>query len=94
MTTGFSVVRIAAGAAASSSAVSANGRIVACGQTNAQRLHLTQVFSFHSGTMTATPRFSYADAPCSNVPSTWAENAETGRLSPFILPTGIMMSST
>ena len=47
-----------AGAGAASSSVRTNGRIVACGQTNAHLLHLAQVSGFHSGTITATPRFS------------------------------------
>ena len=46
------------GAAAASSSVSANGRIVACGQTNAQLLHWMHLSASHSGTVTATPRFS------------------------------------
>ena len=36
----------------------AKGRIVACGHTKAHLLHCAQVSLFHSGTITATPRFS------------------------------------
>ena len=47
-----------AGAAAASSAVSANGRIVACGHTNAHWLHWMHFSASHFGTDTAIPRFS------------------------------------
>ena len=61
---------VAAGAAAASASVRAKGRMVACGQTNAHWLHWMQVAASQAGTLTATPRFSYAAAPCSNWPST------------------------
>ena len=47
-----------AGAAAISASVSAKGRTTACGHTNEHWLHSMQVSGFHSGTDTATPRFS------------------------------------
>ena len=48
-----------AGAAAASSAVRANGRMVACGHTKEQLVALDAGrTAFHAGTVTATPRFS------------------------------------
>ena len=47
-----------AGACAISASVSAKGRMVAWGQTKEHWLHWMQVSGFHSGTDTATPRFS------------------------------------
>ena len=85
---------VAAGAAAASASVRAKGRMVACGQTNAHWLHWMQVAASQAGTLTATPRFSYAAAPCSNWPSTCGMNADTGRRSPSMRPTGSMISRT
>ena len=82
------------GAALTSSSESKNGRIVACEHTNAQLLHWIQVSGSHVGTVTAVPRFSYAEAPVSNCPSGLSMNAETGRLSPSILEIGSRRSLT
>ena len=71
-----------------------NGRIVAWEQTNAQLLHCTQLAGSHSGTITAVPRFSYAEAPSSNCPSAISLNADTGRLSPSIIEIGSRRSFT
>ncbi|CVH79233.1 hypothetical protein BN3658_01838 [Coriobacteriaceae bacterium CHKCI002] len=49
---------VAAGAAAASVSVSANGRMQACGHTKEHWLHWMQVAASHAGTLTATPRFS------------------------------------
>ena len=61
-----SATLILAGAALTSSSVSKNGRIVACEHTNAQLLHWIHVSGSQTGTVTAVPRFSYAEAPVSN----------------------------
>src|SRR5699024_2788257 len=58
------------GAFAASSSVRATGRIAACGQTYAQRLHWIQFSGCHTGMLTAIPRFSYAEEPEGVVPST------------------------
>src|SRR5699024_8947908 len=80
------------GAAASSSAVSWKGRMVACEQTKAHWLQPTHLAASHSGTVTAVPRFSYAEAPCSHWPlALWAK-AETGRLSPSMRAMGSITS--
>ena len=76
------VISRAAGASAASASVMATGRIAACGHTYAQRLHWIQFSGFHTGTLTAIPRFSYADVPDGVVPSTYSVNADTGRLFP------------
>ena len=79
---------ICSGAALTSSSERRNGRIVACEHTNAQLLHWIHVLGSHTGTVTAVPRFSYAEAPVSNCPSGFSTNADTGRLSPSILEIG------
>ena len=83
-----------AGAAFTSSSLNMNGRIVACEHTNAHWLHWIHFSAFHVGTVTAVPRFSYADAPCSNCPSGLPMNADTGRESPSINAIGFIKSST
>ena len=82
------------GAAFTSSSERRNGRIVAWEHTNAQLLHWIHVSGFHTGTITAVPRFSYAEAPVSNWPSGLPANADTGRLSPSILEIGSRRSFT
>ena len=82
------------GAALISSSLTRNGRIVAWEHTNAHWLHWIHFSASHSGTVTAVPRFSYAEAPSSNWPSAISLNADTGRLSPSISPIGFMSSST
>ena len=59
----ISIAFVPSGAFASSSSVSATGRITACGQTYAQRLHWIQFSDCHTGISTAIPRFSYAALP-------------------------------
>ena len=73
-----------AGAAFISSSSNMNGRIVACEHTKAHWLHWIHFVGSHSGTFTAIPRFSYAEAPVANWPSAQSAKAETGRLSPSI----------
>ena len=70
------------GAAACSSASSRKGRIEACGHTMAHWLHWMHFSLFHSGTFTATPRFSKAAVPDGKLPSSRPTKALTGRLSP------------
>ena len=68
--------------------------MVAWGHTKAQLLHCTHFSASHSGTMTATPRFSNAAAPSSNWPFARSAKTETGSVSPAMLPTGRMISHT
>ena len=89
-----SATLILEGAALTSSSVRRNGRIVACEHTNAQLLHCTHFSGSHVGTVTAVPRFSYAEAPVSNCPSGLSINADTGRLSPSIFEIGSIRSLT
>ena len=82
------------GAAFTSSSLNMNGRMVACEHTNAHWLHWIHFSAFHVGTVTAVPRFSYADAPCSNCPSGLPMNADTGKESPSIKEIGSRRFST
>ena len=82
------------GAALISSSLTKKGRIVAWEHTNAHWLHWIQASGFHSGTDTAVPRFSYAEAPSSNCPSALSTNVDTGRLSPSMIPIGSIISLT
>src|SRR5699024_4297096 len=50
--------------------------------TYAHWLHCIHLSVIHSGTLTATPRFSYAAVPAGNVPSSNPLNALTGKLLP------------
>ena len=85
---------ICEGAAFTSSSLNINGRMVACEHTNAHWLHWIHLAASHSGTVTAVPRFSYADAPCSNCPSGLPMNADTGNESPSINAIGFNNSFT
>ena len=82
----------ASGAAANSSSVTRTGLIHACGQTNEHLLHCIQFSGFHSGTLTAIPRFSYAAVPHGNVPSSYPRNVDTGRSLPFWATIGLNIS--
>ena len=56
------------------------GRMQACGQTMEQLPHWMHLSIFHSGTVTAMPRFSNLVVPVGTQPE--GSNALTGRLSP------------
>ena len=77
----FLVLKLS-GALAASSSFTNTGLIHAWGQTYAHWLHWIQLSVIHSGTLTATPRFSYAAVPAGNVPSSKPSNALTGKLLP------------
>ena len=82
------------GALLASSSFNKNGLIAAWGHTNAHWLHCIHFDESHSGTLTATPLFSYAEVPCMNVPSSIPslKNVETGILSPSCLFIGTTIS--
>ena len=69
------------GAPAISSSVAITGRMAACGQTKEHWLHWIQFSGIHSGTLMATPRFSYWAVATGKSPS--GSKADTGSVSPF-----------
>ncbi len=71
-----------AGALATSSSVSRAGRIEACGHTMAHWLHWMQFSMTHSGTLMATPRFSYWVVATGKMPS--GAKVLTGSSSPLV----------
>ncbi len=96
-----STVAKVAGAFFFSSSSRRTGRMAAWGQTIAHWLHWMHLSLSHSGILTATPRFSYADVPEGKLPSSLPKNALTGSLSPswrlitsqtFLMKSGLSLS--
>ena len=86
------MVSKALGAFLASASSTSTGRMAAWGQTKAHWLHWMQFSLIHSGTLMATPRFSYWAVATGKDPS--GSNALTGRLSPFWARMGRMTSVT
>ena len=80
---------------AASSSVRAKGRMVACGQTVGALVALDALCGIPRRERRRPRRASHRRRrPARTVPSTWSTKAETGRLSPSILPTGSRISLT